>query len=169
MYEPTPDRPSVGGDAHAVERSGTSTLGVHRPAIPRPHPCCSSVGGALPLPPPDVRTHLDRPFVGGDAHIAPPRPQARKTPPPSVREVSRLRRDGGRDGRGRTPPLRTSTERAPRSFPVIPRSEATWESVLFFMPPARGTFALGGLFSVSASLFAAAFALKCRSRNFYRG
>ena len=30
--ERTPDRPSVGGDAHAVERSGTSTLGVHRPA-----------------------------------------------------------------------------------------------------------------------------------------
>ena len=24
-------RPSVGGDAHAVKRSGTSTLGVHRP------------------------------------------------------------------------------------------------------------------------------------------
>ena len=28
------DKPSVGGDAHAVERSGTSTLGVHRPAAP---------------------------------------------------------------------------------------------------------------------------------------
>ena len=26
-----PLRPSVGGDAHAVKRSGTSTLGVHRP------------------------------------------------------------------------------------------------------------------------------------------
>ena len=85
---------------------------------------------------------LDRPSVGGDALIAPPRPQARKTPPPSVREVSRLRRDGGRDGRGRTPPLRTSTERAPRSIPVIPRSEATWESVLLF--------ASGGLFSFSS-------------------
>ena len=28
-------------------------------------------------------------FVGGDAHIAPPRPQARNPLPPSVREVSR--------------------------------------------------------------------------------
>ena len=28
-----PLRPSVGGDAHAVKRSGTSTLGVHRPAV----------------------------------------------------------------------------------------------------------------------------------------
>ena len=27
------NKPSVGGDAHAVERSGTSTLGVHRPAV----------------------------------------------------------------------------------------------------------------------------------------
>ena len=30
-----PLRPSVGGDAHAVKRSGTSTLGVHRPPMPR--------------------------------------------------------------------------------------------------------------------------------------
>ena len=93
-------------------------------------------GGALPLPPFYRRT-LARPFVGGDALIAPPRPPARKT-------LASLCEGGGRDGRGRTPPLRTSTERAPRSFPVIPRSEATWESVLFFMPSARGTFALGG-------------------------
>ena len=28
-----PLRLSVGGDAHAVKRSGTSTLGVHRPAV----------------------------------------------------------------------------------------------------------------------------------------
>ena len=121
LNEPTLDRPSVGGDAHAAKQ--------------------------VPLGYPARRPFYHRtscPFVGGDALIAPPRPQARKTPPPSVREVSRLRRDGGRDGRGRTPPLRTSTERAPRSFPVIPRSEATWESVLFFMPSARGTFALGG-------------------------
>ena len=30
---PHPRCSSVGGDAHAVERSGTSTLGVHRPAV----------------------------------------------------------------------------------------------------------------------------------------
>ena len=30
---PYPRCSSVGGDAHAVERSGTSTLGVHRPAV----------------------------------------------------------------------------------------------------------------------------------------
>ena len=117
---------------------GASFCILNEPTLDRP-----SVGGDAHTPPFYRRT-LARPFVGGDALIAPPRPQARKTPPPSVREVSRLRRDGGRDGRGRTPPLRTSTERAPRSFPVIPRSEATWESVLFFMPSARGTFALGG-------------------------
>ena len=28
-----PLRLSVGGDSHAVKRSGTSTLGVHRPAV----------------------------------------------------------------------------------------------------------------------------------------
>ena len=36
-------------------------------------------------------------FVGGDALIAPPRPQARNPPPPSAREVARSA--GGRDGR----------------------------------------------------------------------
>ena len=30
-HDRTLDKTSVGGDAHAVERSGTSTLGVHRP------------------------------------------------------------------------------------------------------------------------------------------
>ena len=34
VARPHPLHPSVGGDAHAVERSGTSTLGVHRPAAP---------------------------------------------------------------------------------------------------------------------------------------
>ena len=33
FYERTPVD-FVGGDAHAVERSGTSTLGVYRPAAP---------------------------------------------------------------------------------------------------------------------------------------
>ena len=36
-------------------------------------------------------------FVGGDALIAPPRPQARNPPPPSAWEVARSA--GGRDGR----------------------------------------------------------------------
>ena len=33
VVRPHPRCSSVGGDAHAVERSGTSTLGVHRPAV----------------------------------------------------------------------------------------------------------------------------------------
>ena len=33
VVRPHPRCSSVGGDAHAVERNGTSTLGVHRPAV----------------------------------------------------------------------------------------------------------------------------------------
>ena len=108
---------------------GASFCVLNEPTLDRP-----SVGGDAHTPPFYRRT-LARPFVGGDALIAPPRPPARKT-------LASLCEGGGRDGRGRTPPLRTSTERAPRSFPVIPRSEATWESVLLF--------ASGGLFSFSS-------------------
>ena len=46
-----PLHPSVGGDAHAVERSGTSTLGVHRPAVSPPHPLRCSVGAGDPVRP----------------------------------------------------------------------------------------------------------------------
>ena len=82
---------------------------------------------------------LDRPSVGGDAHIAPhtaqrchsepvltlawesvtPRPQARKTPPPSVREVSRLRRDGGREKGGGRMWASAPTHCLPSVHPVL--------------------------------------------------
>ena len=47
---------SVGGDAHAVERSGTSTLGVHRPAVSPPHPLRCSVGADDPVRPKTPRS-----------------------------------------------------------------------------------------------------------------
>ena len=62
-------RCSVGGDAHAVERSGTSTLGVHRPVCHRT-PCTPRRGGRL-CPPAIIRTHPRCSSVGGDALIAP--------------------------------------------------------------------------------------------------
>ena len=42
---------SVGGDAHAVERSGTSTLGVHRPARFTNAPLAFLRRGGRPCPP----------------------------------------------------------------------------------------------------------------------
>ena len=84
-------------------------------------------------------------------------------------------------GRGRTPPLHCHCEErsdaairipAPAGAELPPplckgrwQREALTEglSKRTFRAPARGTFAPGGLFSVSAPLFAAAFALKCRA------
>ena len=87
-------------------------------------------------------------------YIAPPRPQARNSKASlceaaqcshwvvrrSVAEVARSA--GGRD---------------------MLRQRRSIKLKGTFRAPARGAFALGGLFSVSASLFAAAFALKCRA------
>ena len=67
---------------------------------------------------------LVRLFVGGDAHIAPPRPQARN-PLASLCEggVTAKGRDGGRD---------------------MPRQRRGIKLKGTFRAPARGTFALGG-------------------------
>ena len=90
-------------------------------------------------------------------------------------------------GRGRTPPLHCHCQErsdaairipAPAGAELPPplckgrwQREALTEglSKRTFRAPARGTFAPGGLFSVSAPLFAAAFALKCKCTSFYRG
>ena len=132
---------SVGGDAYAVERSGTSTLGC----------------------------------------IAPPRP-AGAALPPSAREVSQRSRDGGRDmPRQRRGIKLKGTFRAPArgTFALGGKSTQKRRSNLRFENPLRGfTCCLSCLFSprercamqispksciVSAPLFAAAFALKCKA------
>ena len=51
LYERTLVARFVGGDAHAVERSGTSTLGVHRPAVLQKHSLRCSVGADDPVSP----------------------------------------------------------------------------------------------------------------------
>ena len=138
------------------------------------------------FPPFVLRTHPAIPSVGGDAHIAPPRPQARKA-------LASLCEGGG------------AKRRRERYATAAPRHHAKGT----FRAPARGTFAHGGKSTqkrrsnlrfenplrafarrlsclslprercamqispkcciVSAPLPAAAFALKCRSTSFYRG
>ena len=95
---PHPRCSSVGGDAHAVERSGTSTLGVHRPAV-----FASYSGRTEPSAPTTVyRTcalslpcHSEPVTDVTGVGIRSPRPQARNSPPPSARDVARSA--GGRD------------------------------------------------------------------------
>ena len=90
-------------------------------------------------------------------------------------------------GRGRTPSLHCHCEErsdaairipAPAGAELSPPlCKGRWQrealtvglSKRTFRAPARGTFAPGGLFSVSAPLFAAAFTLKCKCTSFYRG
>ena len=139
-------------------------------------------GGVEPRP---YALSIEGRSVGGDAVplgcIAPPRP-AGAALPPSAREVSQRSRDGGRDmPRQRRGIKLKGTFRAPArgTFALGGKSTQKRRSNLRFENPLRAfTRCLSCLFSprerctaeispkcciVSAPLFAAAFALKCRA------
>ena len=106
--------PSVGGDAHAVERSGTSTLWVHRPlchgsAAASSLPC--GKGGIVCTSP--LRCHSEPVTNVTGVGIRIPAPAGAESPkPPLCKGRRRPQGDGGivTSGRGRAPPLHTSAD-----------------------------------------------------------